>query len=164
VEAALTAAAKRGGDAFLTQALFRLRTTTDAYEREIWLHTIASSMAPLAGIEIERLILSQRIRNQEVPNLLFARAAIPEFRDDIWDVVDRHSTALLARLDGDLDVTLIQIADSFVTEAQAQRVKKTIEPLIGRLRGGAVQLDQTLEHIRANELFINRLTTQLVSK
>ena len=160
VEAALMAAAKRDGERFLHQTLTKLGHSSDAYEREIWLRAIAASTAPSAGIEIERLLLSDILRNQEVPVLLFARAAIPEFRDQIWDVVDRHPKALLARLDGDFDITLIQIADGFVTEPQARRVKKTIAPLLGQLRGGAIQLKQTLEHIRSHEFFLRRLTKQ----
>jgi hypothetical protein len=59
-------------------------------------------------------------------------------------------------LNGDLEITLIQIADYFSSEELAQRVEATISPLLGRLRGGAVQLNQTLERIRLNAAIVSR--------
>jgi hypothetical protein len=59
-------------------------------------------------------------------------------------------------LNGDLEITLIQIADSFASENLAERLKDTIAPLLGNLRGGAVQLNQTLERIRLNAAIVSR--------
>ena len=105
------------------------------------------------------MLLSKDLRNQEVQEMLFARAAIPAFREATWDMIERNSVALLARLDGDLEVSLIQIAGGFATQALAQRVVTTITPLLGKLRGGSVQLQQTLEAIHDNTKFLNRLET-----
>lgn len=156
-EAALVAASRDGGSQFLETALTRFKNTDDLHERSLWLHAMAASQAPSASVVIEQLLLSTDLRNQEVPEILFARAAIPAFRAATWDMVERNSKAILARLDGDLDISLIQIADGFATEELAQRVEKTITPLLGTLRGGSVQLRQTLEAIRDNRALLHRL-------
>jgi cytosol alanyl aminopeptidase len=156
IESALIAAAEAGGDAFLQKSIARFKATDDGHEREIWLHAIAASHAVSSSVEIEKLLLSRDIRNQEVSTLLFARAAVPAYRNETWNIVDQNTKALLARLDGDLEITLIQIADSFASEELARRVEATITPLLGNLRGGAVQLNQTLEHIRLNAAMVSR--------
>lgn len=157
IEAALIAAAQDGGDAVLQKMIARFKTTDDGHEREIWLHAIAASHAEHSSVEIEKLVLSKDIRNQEVSTLLFARSAVPAYRNETWEIVDRNSKALLMRLNGDLEITLIQIADSFASEDLALQVEATITPLLGNLRGGAVQLNQTLEHIRLNAAMVSRL-------
>jgi cytosol alanyl aminopeptidase len=156
IEAALIAATETGDDTVLNQSIARFTESEDGHEREIWLHAIATSHAEGSSVAIEKLLLSNTMRNQEVATLLFARAAVPTYRDDTWTIVDRNIQRLLTRLNGDLETTLIQIADSFTTENLAQRVKATITPLLGNLRGGAVQLNQTLERIRLNAAIVSR--------
>ncbi len=156
IEAALIAASETGGDVFLRKSIARFKTSDDGYEREIWLHAIAASRAANSSTEIEKLLLSDDIRNQEVPTLLFARATIPAYRNETWDIIDRNSQMLLKRLNGDLEITLIQIADVFASEELAQRVNASITPLLGTLRGGEVQLKQTLERIRMNAAIVAR--------
>ena len=48
-------------------------------------------------------------------------------------------------------MSLIQVADGFATREEEEAVEKTIAPLLGHLRGGSVQLKQTLEMIRHHE-------------
>ena len=157
VGAALVAAAKAGGDAFLKRAARRFKPCKDLSARGLWLDAIAASPAAASAAMVEQLLLSAELRNQEVPDLLFARAAWPEFHDGLWDIITRNARGLLARLDGDLDVTLIQVADDFASQALALKVEATIKPLLGELRGGAVQLNQTLERIRLNAALLDRL-------
>jgi cytosol alanyl aminopeptidase len=156
VEAALIAALEKGGDTVLNESIARFKSSDDGHDREIWLHAIAASHAKDSSAAIESLLLSDDLRNHEVATLLFARAAIPVYRDDTWTIVDRNTQRLLTRLNGDLEITLIQIADYFASEDLAQRVEATISPLLGRLRGGAVQLNQTLERIRLNAAIVSR--------
>ncbi len=158
VGAALIAASLTGADPFLNLAVSRLKATDDLFEREQWLEAIAVNDAANSSRVVEQLLLSQDLRNQEIPTLLFARAASPGFGSETWDIVERHAPELLARLDGDLDITLIQIANEFSTDELADRVEATIRPLLGTLRGGEVQLRQTLEQIRMNAAFLKRLT------
>ena len=74
----------------------------------------------------------------------------------LWDAVSRNSDVLLRRLDGDLDVTLIELAEVFASAELELKVQETITPLLGNLRGGAVQLQQTLEAIRLNTAMLKR--------
>jgi ERAP1-like C-terminal domain len=156
VEAALLAAIEKGGNTVLNGSIARFKSSDDGHDREIWLNAIAASHAKGSSAAIENLLLSNDIRNHEVATLLFARAAIPAYRDDTWTIVDRNIKRLLTRLNGDLEITLIQIADSFASENLAERLKDTIAPLLGNLRGGAVQLNQTLERIRLNAAIVSR--------
>ena len=159
IESALVAAAEIGGGAFLQKSILRFNTSGDGHERELWLHAIAASPAPSSSLEIEKLLLSADIRNQEISALLFARAAQPPFRIATWDIVERNIKFLIARLSGDLEINLIQIADSFASEDLALRVANTITPFLGNLRGGAVQLNQTLERIGLNSAMVSRFET-----
>ena len=159
VEAALLAKAHTGGDRFVTLAAARLKTCSNASDREIWLRVIAAS--PASGTEkiIHDLLLSKQLRTQEVPVLLFARATGFQYCNALWDVVEHNIEDLLLRLKGELEITLIQIADDFASEELALRVKSVITPCLGRLRGGAVQLSQTLERIHMNAALIKHLQT-----
>ena len=145
---ALVAAAQVGGDDFLRAAVHRFKASDELSTRAMWLDAIASSRAPGATSAIEALVLSTDMRNQEVAQLLAARARFPQERNEAWDIVTRNSAALLRRLNGDSEIGLIQVADGFASEEQAEAVEKTITPLLGHLRGGSVQLQQTLEIIR----------------
>ena len=162
-EAALVAASRRDGESFFKKSLARLRASDNAYARGIWLHVIASSPAPSSAAGIEALLLSSQLRNQEVPVLLYARAAVPAFRDATWDMVARNIPTLLARLEGDLEITLIEMAEGFTSEAQAHSVETTLTPLLGRIRGGQVELDQTLEHIHINAALLKSLRTSIAN-
>jgi Peptidase family M1 domain/Peptidase M1 N-terminal domain len=158
---ALVAAAVLYGDDFLNLALAQLRNKLSLADREVWLDSIAASHADRSSEIIAKLLLSEELRNQEVPDLLYARADYKKFQHQLWDVVAQNSGPLLKRLDGDLDVTLIQLADVFATQALGMRVHSTITPLLGKLRGGAVQLQQTLETIQLNASLMSRAANAL---
>lgn len=157
VEGALVSAAKVGGNVFVKKVVARLNVCADASEREIWLRVIAVSPASEAEVIIHNLIMSRRLRTQELPVLLHARASQPQFCNALWDLIERNMDALLMRLNGDLEITLIQVADEFSSEELARRVKTVITPYLGRLRGGAVQLAQTLERISMNVALLKHL-------
>ncbi len=153
---ALVAAAILYGDDFLTLALAQLRNKLSLADREVWLDSIAASHAGQSSKLITDLLLSEELRNQEVPDLLYARADYKRFQHELWDAVAQNSDSLLKRLDGDLDVVLIQLADVFATKELGMSVHSTITPLLGTLRGGAVQLQQTLETIQLNTSLLIR--------
>ena len=152
----LVAAAILYGEDFLELAIAQLRNRLSLADREVWLESIAASHADQSSKLIADLLLSEELRNQEVPDLLYARADYKKFQHQLWDVVAQDSDRLLKRLDGDLDVVLIQLADVFATKELELRVQSTIKPLLGTLRGGAVQLQQTLETIQLNTSLLTR--------
>jgi hypothetical protein len=80
----------------------------------------------------------------------------PAFCESSWDIVARHVKTLLGRLNGDSELSLIQVADSFATDALAQRIDAAITPLLGTLRGGRLQLEQTIECILENAALLSR--------
>ncbi len=149
VSAALVSAARRGGSPFLAHAVMRLNDADIGHDRAQWLGAIAASHAPDSNATIERLVSAPSARGQDVLALLFERANEPPYRTATWDFVQRSAPALLKRLDGDLDLAVVQVADGFCTDAQAETVDKAMRPLRDRIRGGAIQLAQTLDRIRA---------------
>ena len=158
---ALVAAAILFGEDFLELALAQLRNKLSLADREVWLDSIAASHSDQSSALITDLLLSEELRNQEVPDLLYARADYKKFQHLLWDAVAQNSDRLLKRLDGDLDVVLIQLADVFATKELELRVHSTIVPLLGTLRGGAVQLQQTLETIQLNTSLLTRAANAL---
>jgi hypothetical protein len=158
---ALIAAAILKGEEFLELALIQFKNELSLSDEEVWLSAIAASHAESSSKAISDLLLTNDIRNQEVPELLHARAEYPKFHDTLWDTVSRNSDVLLRRLDGDLDVTLIELADVFASGDLELKVQQTITPLLGNLRGGAVRLEQTLETIRLNTALLNRATNAM---
>lgn len=153
---ALTAAAILKGEEFLELALIQFKNELSLSDEEVWLSAIAASHSESSSKVISDLLMSNEIRNQEVPELLYARAEYPIFHHSLWDAVSRNSDVLLRRLDGDLDVTLIELAEVFASAELELKVQETITPLLGNLRGGAVQLQQTLEAIRLNTAMLKR--------
>ena len=153
---ALIAAAILNGEEFLKLALGQFKNEMSLSDEEVWLSAIAASHADSSSKVITELLMSNDIRNQEVPELLHARAEYPVFHDQLWDTVSENSGALLRRLDGDLDVTLIVVAKVFASKELELKVQQTITPLLGNLRGGAVQLQQTLQTIQLNSAMLNR--------
>ena len=158
---ALTAAAILNGEEFLKLALGQFKNEMSLSDEEVWLSAIAASHADSSSKVITELLMSNDIRNQEVPELLHARAEYPVFHDQLWDTVSENSGALLRRLDGDLDVTLIVVAKVFASKELELKVQQTITPLLGNLRGGAVQLQQTLETIQLNTAMLSRATNAM---
>lgn len=158
---ALIAAAILKGEEFLQLAVGQFKNKLSLSDEEVWLSAIAASHADNSSKVISDLLLSNDIRNQEVPELLYARAEYPIFHDSLWDTVAENSAVLLRRLDGDLEVTLIELAEVFASKELELKVLQTITPLLGNLRGGAVQLQQTLETIQLNTAMLSRATNAM---
>ncbi len=146
---ALVSAARLGDTGFLEQLVARLEETDVGHDRSLWLGAIAASHAPESSATIERLVSSPSLRGEDVLSLLFDRASEAPYRAATWALVERLMPVLLRRLDGDLDLSLVQVADGFCSDAQAEKVDLAMRPMRERIRGGAIQLAQTLDRIRA---------------
>ncbi len=146
-------AAARGGQTWVFQKLATLlEEIDDVHFRG---HVIEALCAcPGADKALEQMLQSGAFRANEIPTVLEVRARYPEFRAELWAMVSRNSEGLLARLDGDMDVALIQAADGFTELALAREVESSIRPLLGRLRGGVPQLSLTLDRIKLNAALV----------
>ena len=160
VSAALIAASRAGGKEFLDQATQRLGATEDSSERSQWLAAIASNHAPESSQTIDRLSVSEALPGQDSLALLFDRASEPPYRPEAWGLVQRRLNGLLQRLDGDLDLALIEVADGFCSLDRAGDVEHALAPSLGRIRGGTVQLRLTVDRIRQCALLSNRLNAE----
>jgi hypothetical protein len=154
---ALLAAARSEPDWTFARFTVLLDSTDDVHHRSNLIEAMCACSGQVVEVALEGLLQGEAFRAHEVPHVLEARARFPEFRDQLWTMVSRNAEMLLNRLDGDMDVALIQVADQFSTLELADRVKADITPLLGRLRGGVPQLALTLDKIRHNAALLKHL-------
>lgn len=151
-------AAARGGETWVFQSLVSLLDEIDdVHYRGHVIEALCASPSTGVDAKLETMLRGGTFRANEIPTVLEVRARYPEFRPELWAMVSRNAEPLLARLDGDMDVALIQVADAFTTLALARNVEASITPLLGRLRGGIPQLALTLDKIRLNAALLKHL-------
>ncbi len=155
VAPALLAAARSGAEGVFAKIVALLDSADDGHHRS----QLIEALCACQGIdaELDSLLQGETFRAHEIPDLFEARARFPEFRAQLWEMVARNSDQLLARLDGDMDVALIQVADEFTTLELADAVQRQVTPLLGRLRGGVPQLALTLDKIKHNAALLAKL-------
>lgn len=152
---ALTAAARSGEDWVFQRLVAIFSDTDDGHHRGHLIEAICACAD--IDTELERLLQGDAFKAHEIPEVLDARARFPAFREKLWGIVSRNIELFLQRLDGDMDVALIQVADSFSSLDLVQPVEASITPLLGRLRGGVPQLALTLDKIRLNAALLAHL-------
>ena len=157
LESALLAAGRSGEDWVFARLQALLDTADDVHHRSQLISALCACPGSMVDSELEIMLQGEAFRGQEIPHVLDSRARFPEFREQLWAIVARNSEMLLGRLDGDMDVAIIAVADEFTTPELAQAVEEHVTPLLGRLRGGVPQLALTLDRIRHNSGLLARL-------
>lgn len=154
---ALTAAARSSEDWVFPRLVALLNDTDDGHHRGHIIEAMCTCAGPEIDTELERMLQGEAFKAHEISEVLDARARFPAFRERLWGVVSRNLDLFLQRLDGDMDVVLIQVADSFSSLELASQVETDITPLLGRLRGGVPQLALTLDKIKLNAALLHHL-------
>ena len=157
VGSACIAAARLNHPEVLDKAVELLSHKQEAWQRETLLEIIAASRAQGSDGTVETLLNGALLRNQEITYLLSERAKLPDKRTVLWDMVRRNGLKLSERLDGDADISLIQVANAFTTRSLAAEVSETLTPWLDQLRGGRPQLQLTIDRILANATLLEKL-------
>lgn len=130
----------------LTQILFK---SQDAIQRMAILYALAESSEALS------LVLSDKLRKNEVLTLLSAYMNRPEHRDNGLAWLQKNITALLEILPGKSSGHLPWTMSSFCTEEKAQKVEALLGKVVQDLPGGPRELKSVLERIRLCEALSN---------
>jgi hypothetical protein len=130
----------------LTQILFR---SQDAIQRTAILQGLAESNDALS------LILSGKLRKNEILTILSAYMARPEHRDNGLAWLQKNITALLEILPGKSSGHLPWTMSSFCSEEKAQKVEVLLGKVVQDLPGGPRELKGVLERIRLCEALSN---------
>lgn len=147
VETVLEVAVQDGDDAFFDHMIERVFASEDARVRSELLYAIASARRPEHATRARDLALDERLRVNEIRNVLVPQSRMRETRDDMWTWLTENFDALHARLE-DGAARTPAIGSAFCSEEKATAVNAFFSSRIDSLPGGPRILANVLEEIR----------------
>jgi len=135
------------GDDFVDHLHALALGSTDAVVRGHMLGAIGMTKDPAKAAEIRELIFSEELRDNEIYEILFPQAFMPETRDATWLWFQQNIDRILARMPKPAWGRITVIGSAFCdTEKQAE-VQAYFAQRINDLTGGPRYLAKTLEGI-----------------
>lgn len=119
-----------------------------AGQRVAVVNALGHAIRPSAVARLRELVFSDRLRSNEVEDLLSGQAALPETRPANWDWVREHFPRLVEIMPAGHAGELPGLAKGFCSDERAAEVRVFFRPHIDELRGGPRNLAQALEAIR----------------
>jgi len=147
VGTALIVAVDELGPDFVDYLLGLVEGSTDAVLRGRALDAIGSTRDPDKAAEVRELALSAKLRDNEIFNILFPQARMPETRDATWSWFQKNIDRLLKRIPEDRQGRMTFFGNAFCSAEKGSEVEAYFTPRIDHLTGGPRSLAQTLESI-----------------
>jgi alanyl aminopeptidase len=147
VETVLEVAVQDGDDAFFDHMVERVFASDDARVRSELLGAIASARKPEHAAKARALALDERLRVNEIRNVLRPQSSMRETRDDTFTWLTENFDALRGRLE-DGAARTPAIGSSFCSEEKATALSEFFASRIDSLPGGPRILANVLEGIR----------------
>ncbi len=147
VETVLEVAVQDGDDAFFNHLIERVFASEDARVRSELLGAIASARKPEHAARARALALDERLRVNEIRNVLGPQSMQRETRDDTWTWMTENFDALRGRLE-DGAARTPGVGRAFCSEEKATALSEFFSSRIDSLPGGPRNLANVLEQIR----------------
>ncbi|NOZ42870.1 MAG: M1 family metallopeptidase [Alphaproteobacteria bacterium] len=135
------------GPAFGRHLLDLYLKSTDGAVRGRLLQAMASTRDATFGAEIRGLILSDKMRANEVPTALSVEMGNHSLRRDAWVWFQQNFSGVKARIPAFNQSRIPRFAESFCSLEKRDQVKAFFEPRVKSIAGGSRALAQTLETI-----------------
>lgn len=147
VGTALVVAVDELGPDFVDHLLKLVEGSTDAVVRGRALDAIGSTRDPDKAAEVRELSFSSKLRDNEIFNILYPQAAMPETRDATWAWFKKNIDRLLQRIPEAGWGRLTFFGKAYCDMEKRQEVEAYFAPRVDNLTGGPRNLAQTLEGI-----------------
>ncbi len=147
VGTALRVAVADGGPDFAARLLEKLFASRDAFFRQTVLVALAAAPDPALGERMRGLILDPRLRDNEATLVAFVQSGRPEQREALWQWLQEHLDAFVARVPTWRQGAVTNVAAGFCSRARAAEVKAFFADKVAHLEGGPRELAQTVERI-----------------
>ena len=147
VGTALVVAVDELGPGFVDHLLGLVETSTDAVFRGRALDAIGSTRDPDKAAEVRELVFSPQLRDNEIFNILYPQAAMPETRDATWAWFRKNIDRLQKRIPEDNWGRLTFFGKAYCDTEKRSEVEAYFAARIDNLTGGPRNLAQTLEGI-----------------
>jgi alanyl aminopeptidase len=135
------------GPDFVDHLLGLVKGSTDAVIRGRALDAIGSTRDPDKAAEVRELAFSTDLRDNEIFNILYPQAAMPETRDATWAWFQKNIDRILQRIPEERWGRLTFFGQAYCDTEKRQEVEAFFAPRVDNLTGGPRNLAQTLENI-----------------
>lgn len=122
--------------------------SSDGTVRGRLLRAMASTRDKAFGGEVRDLILSEKMRANEVPATLFTEMFNDALRNDAWDWFQQNFDGVKNRMPGFTQPRIPGFARDFCSLEKRDEVEKFFTPRVKAISGGSRALAQTLERIK----------------
>jgi len=144
---ALIVAVDELGPEFVDHLLSLVEGSTDAVVRGRALDAIGSTKDPGKAAAVRELVFSTQLRDNEIFNILYPQAFMPETRDATWSWFKKNIGRILKRVPEERWGRLTFFGKAFCDTKKRAEVQDYFAPRIDNLTGGPRSLAQTLEGI-----------------
>jgi len=135
------------GPGFVDHLVSLVEGSTDAVIRGLALDAIGSTRDPDKAAEVRELVFSNELRDNEIFNILYPQAAMPETRDATWAWFKNTIDRILQRIPEERWGRLTFFGKAYCDTEKRDEVQAFFAPRVGNLTGGPRNLAQTLEGI-----------------
>ncbi len=147
ISRALIVAVEDLGPEFGRNVLQHYLASTDGTTRGRLLRAVASTNDAALGAEVLELVLSEKMRANEVGRAIYTLMYDDDQRDAAWVWFQDNFEAVKARIPGFTQAGIAGLAGDYCTLEKRDEVKAFFEPRVASIAGGARSLAQTLEGI-----------------
>ena len=149
VDEALQVAVQERGAPFVKDILTHLKTERSGIIRQRLLSALTRSTEPTIAAQVRSLALSDDLRTNEIPTIIYGMMAEPANRASAWTWFKENFEALKQRTPPNNREGLVGVGAYFCTAPEAADYEKFMTPKANDMRGAPRSLAQTLERIKA---------------
>lgn len=147
VGTALAVAVDELGESFVDHLVQLTLGSTDAVVRDRTISAIGNTKDPKKSAEIRELVFSEKLRDNEIYNILFPQAKMEETRDATWLWFQQNIERIMTRMPEDSWGYLTTIGSNFCNTEKQDEVRAFFAERVNSMTGGPRNLAKTLEGI-----------------
>lgn len=149
LDEALQAAVQDRGAPFVADIMAHLKTERSGFIRQRLLSVLTRSTDPAIAAQVRALALSEDLRTNEIPTVVFGMMSEQANRAASWAWFKDNFEAVKKRTPPNNREALVGVGGYFCSAAEAAEYEAFITPRVEDVRGAPRSLAATLERIRA---------------
>ncbi|MCC6914511.1 MAG: ERAP1-like C-terminal domain-containing protein, partial [Rhodospirillaceae bacterium] len=156
VDKALQVAVQDRGAPFVKDILAHLKTERSGIVRQRMLSALTRSTDPAIAAQVRTLALSEDLRTNEIPTIIYGMMSEPANRAAAWTWFKDNFEAVKQRTPPNNREALVGVGSYFCTASEAADYEAFMAPKAEDMRGAPRSLAQTLERIEACAALIEK--------
>ncbi|MGE3475105.1 MAG: M1 family metallopeptidase [Rhodospirillaceae bacterium] len=153
---ALQVAVQDRGAPFVKDILVHLKTERSGIIRQRMLSALTRSTDPAIAAQVRTLALSEDLRTNEIPTIVYGMMSEPANRAAAWTWFKDNFEAVKRRTPPNNREALVGVGSYFCTASEAADYETFMTPKAEDMRGAPRSLAQTLERIKACAALIEK--------